>query len=171
MEPTINPESPPAYGDPAAPSLFPGVDLAYPIARESQELMIKRLDALDGRIQSVLSLAFTVTMAIPVIATGKGLSFRSPLFLAGVAFFLVGVVIGFAARLYGQTRVVSPAGLFEHYLHLPEWDFKNSYIYWAGEHFRQNNRLILLRARLLVAMSGCLAAEAVVLALWAASRF
>lgn len=49
---------------------YPSVELAYPFVKDSYDVLLKRIDALDGKIQTVISLALTVTLAIPVITVG-----------------------------------------------------------------------------------------------------
>lgn len=147
---------------------FPGIELAYPIARESYEVLIKRLDGLDGRIQSMIAYASTVTLAIPAITAGKGLSYKSPLFIAAMIIFVAAISIGIYARLRGVIKIVSPRILFEHHLNSSEWQFKKDFIFYAGENQDLNNKLMFWRSKMLNLMSFLLLVEVVLLAAWAA---
>ncbi len=146
---------------------FPAVDLAYPIALSAYETILKRLDALDNRVQTTMAFAATITLAIPAITTGKGLTFRSHWFVAALVFYGIGNIIGVIARLKGMIVLPSPKEIFENYLDLSEWEFKKDTIFWAGENYRNNNKLLLLRSRLLNVMSLFFGAEVVSLAVWA----
>jgi hypothetical protein len=150
---------------------YPAVELAYPFVKDSYDVLLKRIDTLDGKIQAVISLGVTLTLAIPVFTAGKGLSYRSPFFIAAICFFFIAMTMGLIARLYGSVKLITPQKLFQHFLHLSEWEFKKDLIYHAGEDYARNIKLLKLRANLLNLMTVFLAAEAVALAAWAASVF
>ena len=46
---------------------WPGVDLAYDLAKMSYGWALQRVDALDARIQSMQAFAASITVAFPVI--------------------------------------------------------------------------------------------------------
>ena len=150
---------------------YPAVELAYPLAQNAFETIFKRVDALENRIQSVMTVAVTITLAVPVATSGKGLSYREPLFVTGMVLFIIAISVGMTARLRGEFRVVDPTILYQESLHKSEWEFKKDLIYWLGVNLNHNNALLLQRASLLNWMSFLLAAEAVALAAWAAPAF
>lgn len=147
---------------------YPAVELAYPIALASYETVSKRADALDSRAQTLITFFSTITMAFPAITAGKGLSFRSPWFLGGMILFAVANAFGLLARLRGRLIVLDPKNIFDHYLTDNDWEFKKNTIFFAGENFQHNNKLILRRAFYLNLSCLFFAVEALALAAWAA---
>lgn len=121
---------------------FPSVELAYPFAVASYELAQKRFDGIDTKIQSILSFAATLTLAAPVVASSRAITFHSPWFYAAFGAFLGAVVIGMYGRLKGKLLVIHPQNLWDEWLPLKEWEFKKSLIYYAGKHYGINQSLI-----------------------------
>jgi hypothetical protein len=150
--------------------LFPSVELAYPIAVASYESIIKRIDALENRTQTMMAFAATLTVAIPAMTAGRGLTFRSGWFITALVLFAVANVIGVVSRLRGDLLLLSPKVLFDNYLVCSDWEFKKETIFWAGNNFSHNNTLLLQRHRLVVWMNIIFSLEAVALAVWAAAR-
>ena len=50
---------------------YTSVDLAYKLAVESYGIAIKRFDAIDDKIKSLITVALTVILAIPVFKIEK----------------------------------------------------------------------------------------------------
>ena len=150
---------------------FPSVDLAYPIAVASYEVAAKRLDTVDGRLQTILAFIVTVSLAVPSVAGGRGLPFGSAWFYTAVGVFLAAVALGTYARLAGKLRVLKPSNLYEGWLDLPEWTFKKDMIYFAGEDFVKNLRLVNFKWKCSVVVTILFVAEAVCLAAWVAAQF
>lgn len=148
---------------------YPSVELAYPIAIASYETALKRLDALDNRVQTLMTFAATVMLAVPAVAANKGLSFKSGWFITALVLFLIANAFGIAARLRGHICLLSPETLYNEYLGLSEWEFKKDAIYWAGVNFKHNNNLILHRHRLMVMMLIFFLLEVEALAVWVAA--
>ena len=73
---------------------YPGIELAYPIAVESYEVAVKRLDLMDGRLQTILMFAATLMVAVASVGTARKADFQSLWFYLGMAFFLGGAVYG-----------------------------------------------------------------------------
>ena len=149
--------------------LFPSVELAYPIAVASYENIIKRIDALETRTQTMMAFAATLTVAIPAMTAGRGLKFTSGWFITALILFAIANAIGTISRLKGDLKLLSPKVLFDDYLACSDWEFKKETIYWAGENFSHNNNLLLERHRLVVWMNVIFSLEAAVLSVWAAA--
>lgn len=147
---------------------YPAVELVYPIAVSSYETIIKRIDALEARTQTIMAFAATLTVAIPSLTAGRGLSFRSGWFITALLLFVVALTLGMVSRLKGRITVLSPKNLYDNDLGKGEWEFKKDTIYYAGINFRHNNQLLLWRNQLVVWMSLIFCLEAVALAVWAA---
>jgi hypothetical protein len=56
---------------------YPSVDLAYTLALASYDLIQKRLDIIDTRLQTLIALIATVSLPIPAIAVAKNLTLNS----------------------------------------------------------------------------------------------
>lgn len=131
-------------------SQYPGVDLAYDIALNSYEWATKRFDAIDARIQTILGVGISLTLAVPVAASTFKLSLNNPFFIGGMLFFLLGLALGTHARLMGEIKLLTPRVLFEKWLRFDAAEFKKNFIYFAGEHMEQNVGVIAAKHRLLV---------------------
>lgn len=147
---------------------YPGVDLAYDIAVASYDSIVKRLDAIDGRLQTMLAFAATTTAVVPTAAKSAGLSFRSYWLYAALAVFAIQLLLGTIGRFFGRVRLLRPEVLFQRWLHKSTWLFKKDMIAWAACDFDDNARLLENRWRLTVAVSVLFFIEAVLLLLWVA---
>jgi hypothetical protein len=147
-------------------SLGSSVDAAYQLASYTYELMAKRFDAMDSKLNTVTTFAVSVSLTIPVLARAGGISFHSGwLYGAGIAF-----VVGLAALTYPRVTsglvFLTPKVLYEDYLSLTDVEFKRTAIYWAGQHFERNAAMIDRNARLLATGVSCFALEALLVAVW-----
>ncbi len=152
---------------------FPSVGLAYDLAVRSDDLSVERADAMNSKIQSLISLSCALTFAIPVAARSLKLDLSSHWFTAIVVIFGLTVVVGFVGRFFirkGDIKCVDPGKLHEDWLHLSEGEFKKHFTEYAGWRFKQNNRLITARWRCAIAMSFLLSLEVLFMALWMATH-
>jgi hypothetical protein len=154
-------------------SKWPGVDLAYDLARDSYSVAYQRLDNINGRIQSLLTYAATVTFAAPVIVRSieEQPDFESPWFVAAMVFFVINGLAGPVALIAGSVQAVSPKVVYEKWLEFSPWEFKKTAVYWAAEHFDMNARLVNRKGHAATAMVAVLHAEAVCLLVWGAGQF
>lgn len=146
---------------------FPSVELAYPIAIASYELAQKRLDIIDSRLQTVIASGTTVSLAIPVLASAKGLSFSSLWFIAAVCVFFSAVILGTLARITGNIIVLNPARIYKDWLGFSEWEFKKNLIFFAGQHFESNRNLAKKRGWLTTITVALFIIEGLLLSVWA----
>jgi hypothetical protein len=149
---------------------YPSVELAYPFAAGSYESALKRFDAVDGKIQSILSLGVTLSLPIPLAGNALQLSFLSFWFMAASLAFLGAVGLGIVARMTGRLVLPDPGQMYTHWLHFPTWEFKKNFIYFAGDHFKRNCDLIDRKAWISGIMSALFALEVVCLVFWVASH-
>ena len=145
---------------------FPSTNLAYEIAVSSYDGMAKRLDAIDGRIQTILAFAATTSALVPSIGAGRGLSFSSPWFVVAMALIFLAILSGAYARLGGKVSVLDPKSLYDGWLHFSEPEFKIYLIEHAAKDFEANNALLTRRWRLAVLITVLFFLEAVLLAVW-----
>ena len=150
--------------------LYPSVDLAYQIAVASYDSAVKRLDAVDGRIQTILALMVSVTVAIPSLAVARGLRFESIWFVLAMTCACVSIILGIYARLTGDIMLLSPTRLYEGWLHYSEQEFKTNLIYCAGEDFKNNTTLVRRRWGYMVWVIILFLLEALFLMVWVNSH-
>ncbi len=138
--------------DENSPSLeqYPSLDLVYPIAIASYDMMTKRLDAIDGRIQTLTAFALTAAIAIPTIGKGQNLSFNSMWFRLAMGGLVLATLISIYARLTGKVRMLNPDKLLQGSLHLPPATFKTYAIHYAAQAFKVNNSQLERKWRLSV---------------------
>jgi hypothetical protein len=149
---------------------YAGVNPAYQLAISSYDNLVKRLDAYDGRIQTILAFAASTTAVVPSVANANGLHFRSVWLYLALAAFAFTLLLGTYARLSGTVRLLNPSTLYEKWLHFSEWEFKKNFIYFAGKDFEANKALIEKKWKLSVAVSCLFFLEAVLLVVWVAVR-
>lgn len=121
---------------------FPSIGPAYDIAVNSYEVMTKRLDSMDGRLQTMLALFATVTAAIPAVAGSRGLVFTSTWFYFAIGAMACATLVTAFARLMGNVNVLDPSKISTEMITLSEWEFQNQVILHAAPAFRKNNRLV-----------------------------
>jgi hypothetical protein len=149
---------------------YPSVDLAYQIAIASYDSAVKRLDTIDGRIQTILAFIVSITVAVPSIGGARGISFNSGWFISALVATVAAIGIGIYARLVGDIQLLSPARLYDGWLHLPESEFKKNLIYCAGQDFRANTALVQRKWNLMVWVIILFLLEALGLLVWVLSR-
>lgn len=148
---------------------FPSIKLAYEIAVDSFDMMIKRLDSLDGRIQTLTTFAVTACLAIPTLGKSQDLPFTSMWFILGIITLLLAIGISVYTRITGEVDVLSPSNLWEDSLHLPQIKFKSYTIFYASESFKANNKLLNKKWRLSVISMAIFALSLIFLFLWLVS--
>lgn len=146
---------------------YPSIELVYPIAVNSYEVATKRLDVMDGRLQTITAIMVTVSVAFVGFLGARGVRFDNVWFFVSVVLFLLGVVLGMAGRLIGNVRLLDPETLYDGWLHVQEFEFKKDMIYAAGQAFSQNMRLVGFRWRVSVILTVLFVVQMICLGLWA----
>src|SRR5438128_5224541 len=113
-----------------------------PLAVNSYDVALKRFDAMDGRLQTILAFIVATSAIIPAVAANRGLRFQSNYFYAAFACFIVAVIAGTAGRLFGRIKVLVPREAFNHWLHKPDWEFKMDFINQAAIDFEINVTMV-----------------------------
>ncbi len=150
--------------------IYPAVGLAYQIAVASYDSAVKRLDTIDGRIQTILAFVVSITVAVPSIGGARGLHFSSVWFILAMMFTVAGIVIGIVARLKSTIQLLSPTRFVEGWLHFSEWEFQKNLIYCAGEDFKTNTTQLQRKWNYMVAVIILFLCEALCLLVWVLSR-
>jgi hypothetical protein len=133
---------------------FPSVELAYDIAVASNDGLVKRLDWIDGRIQTMVAFFVSITAAVPALAAARGVGFRSGWFYLAIALMILATILACKTRLSGEVALLDADKLnSDRWLSLSEWEFKNYMIQAAAQAFVVNNKLITNKWRWSVAIS------------------
>jgi hypothetical protein len=146
---------------------FPSVPLAYEIALNSYDVLIRRIDSIDGRLQTVLAFFGSSTVAVLGIVAGRKLDFHSKWFYAAIGLMMLAIILTAIARLEGAVKVIDPSKLnSDEWLASSEWEFKNLIVQAAAQAFQVNNRLITRKWRTAIAVIVIFSLGAMCLAVW-----
>jgi hypothetical protein len=148
---------------------YPGVELAYPFAVESYELAVKRFEVMDSRIQTLLALFVTVSLAVLLFLKDNATTLTSWWLWIAAICFLAAVALGIYGRLTGTLKAINPKILYEKFLHRPKWEFQKAFIYWAGVNYESNIVQIEQKHRIAVFMTLLFCLEVICLAGWVSS--
>ena len=149
-----------------SPQTYPSVEIAYPLALEAYERAMQRFDAVDSKINTLVTFAVTISLAVPVLASSKNISFRSYWFIFAALAFVFGIGIATYARLAGRLMLPDPRVIYDSYLHLEPWHFKRHMIDWAGDNWRHNQNLINRNGALAALSAILFALEVVAVGAW-----
>ncbi len=149
---------------------YPSIELAYPIAVASYDSVIKRIDALDGRIQTLTTVAVTIAFAIPIFGRTQNSILNSFWFVEGVFCLAVAIFVATYARFNGTITVLDPINLYQNTLHLPPDQFQVDIIHAAAQAYKHNKRVLEYRWKLAVFSTLIFACSLLMLAVWATGR-
>ena len=133
---------------------------------------MRRLNAVEGRIQALMMFSVSLGVTVPILVASlvEGVSFQSALFVLGLAAALLNLVIGTVARTWGQVTLLNLQAVCAEWLHLPEWEFKRRAVYWAGQHFQHNTHVVNKKGRTVLLMTIAFLVEAVFMSAWGLSE-
>ena len=94
------------------------------------------------------------------------LSFSSSWFVAAMGLAVLVIFLGSLIRLSGTLSLLDPMVVHNKWLHLSEWEFRQHALYFAGEDFDRNVRLVNRKARGVTAMTVLFFAELLCLFVW-----
>ena len=117
------------------------LDLAYEIAKSSDEWVAKRWDALDTKLQTTGVLAMGLAGGTPVIFRALELKFPPAWAVPAIACFVLALALTAIARIYGSIGALNPGALYhENWLNCEPADFKMDFVKYAGSRFIKNAR-------------------------------
>ena len=123
-------------------SKYPSVDLAYEFVKPSYDWMLNRFQAIDSKIQGLLTFATAITAAIPVFAKAIHVNFSSAWFYAAIIIYVLFAVLGIVGLRFGKVRLINPEILYNRWVNKTIWQFQKDGIYFAGKDFKDNKNLI-----------------------------
>lgn len=146
---------------------FPSVELAFPLAVASYDSVIKRIDALDGRIQTLTTFAVTICLAVPVLGRTQNIILNSFWFVCGMVLLAGAIILSTYARFYGSIGVLNPVTLYQKTLHIPQEQFKVDIIHAAAQAYENNKGVLEHRWQLSVSATVIFALSLMMLVVWA----
>ena len=151
------------------PKDFPGIQEAFAFVLPSYQMLLSRYEAADSRLNSLLTTAFAVMSAGPVVgrAVNPDISVDS-WFWAALAAFALTIGVGLRARLRGAVVLPDPMTFYNEAAHETEWEFKRIALHYAGKHFAKNADTIEQKHRMAAVVTGLIAVQAVCFGLWMA---
>jgi len=149
------------------------INEAYEFVQPSYAMLVDRLDAVDGRIQSTQNFAATLTFAVPALSKAvfpNQTNFGSPLFIIALGLFGVILLLGVVAQSWGRAmRIIDPSKLYNDWLGYTSADeFKGRMIGYAAKDYSDNRKIVNRRANFALANTLLFGAEALLLLLWIA---
>ena len=133
---------------PFNPDDYPSLDLAYEASLMTYGWVINRLQDVEQRIDNLLRLGLTGTIALPIIALATSKEPKSLIEFAtwpgvvALVIFLAALALGAYARQYGHVTLINPKLLYDKHLRRTKADFQRHIIYFAGKDHRTNAKLI-----------------------------
>lgn len=118
------------------------IKLIYNIATASYDTVIKRIDSLESKYQNVTTLGVTLFLAVPVLFKVTEKSITSPMFIVSMSLLLVSIVVSIISRFIGKVTVLQPDSFDEQWRSFNSDEFMLHLIDYAGEHYRQNSKLL-----------------------------
>ena len=152
-------------------SKYPSVDLAYEFVKPSYDWMLNRIEAVNNKIQGLLTLATAITFAMPIFtkAIFDAVDFKSVWFYGAIVAYILLVSIGIFGIRMGKVKLVHPQKLYEQWLTDSTWEFRKDTIYFAGLDFEDNKKIIDKKSLLRDIMNIVLLGEILTFILWIAT--
>jgi hypothetical protein len=149
---------------------WPSVDTAFDIVKPSYDWLLSRFDAVNGRIQPLLTFSATLTVATPVFVKTlfPDVDFASPLFIAAIVAFVLTAIVGTLGNMITGVQIMNPQKLYDRWLSWPTWEFKKNAIYWAGRDFNANASKVNKKGNCLLVVNGLLVLEVLLVVCWVA---
>ena len=140
---------------------------------QSYLLAARRLEAIESRIQHIMTLAPAILLAValPTVAIASGDDALRLNWMAYGALSAMGGVtaIGMGVRFLWALHFLSPSGFKQEHLEMDTEAFQANALGWAGKHMALNVKMLNKKSLMADVMSLLLAAEAALAAFWAAS--
>lgn len=153
---------------PTREARWPSVRLGFQLVLPSYEWMLSRFEAARSGIQGLITLATTVTVATPLLARtlSEDIDFASPLFVIAMAVYLGNVCVSLRGLSRSGLLLIHPRLVYDKWLSKSEWEFMKTALYFAGDDFDFNRRIVerVANARLVSAL--LLAIELALVTCW-----
>lgn len=150
---------------------FPSVNLAYEFVKPSYDWLQNRFDAVNSRIEFLLTFTSSITLATPIFVGTlfPTVDFVSLWFMLAMGVFILTSIAGIWGRMYGGMKLVNVKKLYDEWLEDSEWEFKRDSIYFAGKHFDYNHKQVNTKANFGLTMTILFVIEIIFLLVWIAT--
>jgi hypothetical protein len=146
---------------------YPAVDLVYDIAKESYSVAMTRIDEANASFDRLRSWITTLTLAFMAwIIPRVQISSIDYHFFAGVAIFIVIIILTMYGKASNGVQMPAPKKLYEHRLHQDRWTFKKDFIFLAAQDFEKNKSFVNAKANLTICIFILFLEEAAVFVSW-----
>lgn len=147
---------------------YPSVTLAFELSKGSYDIILKRLDAVETRLQNLLQTVagFTTAVIAFIASNNQSKDFFSVWFIIAMAAFGIGMTLGVYARVSGKILAIDPDVLYQRWLEKSEWTFRKDYIFFAGQHFKTNVTTVEHKSFLTALVAMLFGLEAIMLVCW-----
>ncbi len=130
---------------------------------------MRRFEAVEGRIQTLIVLTLSFTTAVPVVARALSVDagFRSNWFYAALALAFIITLIGTMTKVIGELVLINVKHFYnEPWRSYSEEQFKRRVVFWAGEHLEKNTRLVNQKGSIATLLTFVFALEAACMLVW-----
>lgn len=147
---------------------WPSMKLAYEFVIPSYDILERRLQAVEGRIQSLLTLGLSVTLGAAAIvgAINQRVEIDWP-FGVAIAFLIAIIGAGAHARRMGGFHAFNLDAMWNYGVASPEWDFQREALDSARRDLAVHVRAFQRKNNALTFMMVMLAGEIAFLTVWA----
>jgi hypothetical protein len=149
---------------------YPGIESAQAFILPSYQWLLTRLEAADSRLQALVTLTATVTLAAPALgkALHPNISFRGWAFVLAMILAALVVLGGIGFRVWGALVLPDPAVFYAKWREKTKLRFQADALYFAGQHLQSNTRLVARKAAAVTAFTGMFIGELALLFQWLA---
>jgi len=144
------------------------VTLAYGLAVQSYDQMMKRADVWDSNIERALAWGTALNLAIISISITRLKPEFDPLFWSALGVIFCAIAVGLTGRYSGVLTLISPKIIYDEWLSQEPLDFKQYFVFYAGEHWDKNAKHVERKVRFTNWTSGLFIVASALLILWSA---
>lgn len=121
---------------------YPSIDIAYPLAVDSYEVMSKRIEVVNQRLQNLAKFMLTFVALLPVALRTQDISLGSFWFICSMLALVTGVFLSVIPLLTGHIQLMHPRNLWDYYLDSQPLIVKRDLIAYAAEDYELNEKLL-----------------------------
>lgn len=135
---------------------YPSLPLAYELIMPTFDIVLKRLEAVERRVDNILRFGITFSLAVggTVVAIQSTLenavlfpgTFGLIVGLTTILLFLTFLIIGMSARTFGKVQMLDLSVLYESYIQSDINEYRQSILYRASRMIEYNQKLINRKA-------------------------
>ena len=127
---------------------FPAMYLVYEHAVKSYDISTKDSDAVDNSIDKLRTFITTVNFAFFALMIPKipMMLNKNYWLFASLLIYVLIIIVSILAKSTCGIIIPNPQDLYKKYAGYTIWEFRNTFSYWAGEHFMKNRKMIAYKS-------------------------